>query len=129
VFDSLDYLYLPSRDVAADVAYFTEVLGARLVFAIDGMGTRVAMVELTDGPPRLLLAGHLEGDVPILVYRVADLDAASADLSGRGWAPGHDLEIPQGPVRSFVAPGGQRLAVYERTRPGVEASFEGRRDF
>jgi hypothetical protein len=26
-------------------------------------------------------------------------------------------------------PGGQRLAVYELTRPGVEASFEGRRDF
>jgi len=129
VFESLDYVYLPSRDVAADVTYFTDVLGARLVFAIDGMGTRVAMVELTDGPPRLLLAGHLEGDIPILVYRVGDLDAASADLAGRGWAPGHDLEIPQGPVRSFVAPGGQRLAVYERTRPGVEASFEGRRDF
>ena len=93
------------------------------------MGTLVAMVELTDTPPRLLLAGHLEGDAPVLVYRVADLRAATSELVARGWTAGHDLEIPQGPVTSFVAPGGHRLAIYERTRPGVEASFEGRRDF
>ena len=129
MFDQLDYVYMPSRDVAADLAFFTEVLGGRCVFAIDAMGTRVAMVELTEGPPRLLLAGHLEGETPILVYRVGDLDAASKDLRERGWKDGHGLEIPQGPVRSFVAPGGQRLAVSQLTRPGVEASFEGRREF
>ena len=44
MFESLDYVYMPSRDVAADMAYFTDVLGAHLVFAIDGMGARVAMV-------------------------------------------------------------------------------------
>ena len=93
------------------------------------MGTRVAMLELTDDPPRLLLAGHLGGDVPVLLYRVADLDAATAELKARGWSDGNALEIPQGPVRSFVAPGGQRIGIYERTRPQVEASFEGRRDF
>ena len=129
MFESLDYVYMPSRDVAADMAYFTDVLGARLIFAIDGMGARVAMLELTDGPPRLLLADHLEGDRPVLVYRVADLDAASDELRGRGWDEGHGLEIPQGPVRSFAGPGGHRLAIYERSRPGVEQSFEGRRDF
>ena len=129
MFDQLDYVYMPSRDVAADLGYFTEVLGGRCIFAIDSMGTRVAMVELTDGPPRLLLAGHLEGETPVLVYRVADLHAASKELRQRGWGDGHGLEIPQGPVRSFVAPGGQRLAIYQLTRPGVEASFEGRREF
>ena len=130
VFEGLDYVYMPSRDVAADAAYFTDILGGRLVFAIEGMGTRVAMVELTDAPPRILLADHLEGDRPILVYRVADLDAATAELEGRGWARGHTLEIPQGPVSSFIAPGGQRLAIYELSRPGVvESSFTGRRDF
>ncbi len=129
MFESLDYVYMPSRDVAADMAYFTDVLGAHLVFAIDGMGARVAMFELTEGPPRLLLADHLEGDRPVLVYRVADLDAASAELRARGWAEGHGLEIPQGPVRSFAGPGGHRLAIYERSRPGIEESFEGRRDF
>jgi hypothetical protein len=129
MFERLDYLYMPSRDVARDVAYFTDVLGGRLVFAIEGMGARVAMIDLTPDPPRLLLADHLEGDRPVLVYRVDDLEAARATLVGRGWDEGHGLEIPQGPVRSFSGPGGHRLAIYERTRPGVEASFEGRRDF
>jgi len=129
MFDQLDYVYMPSRDVADDLVYFTDVLGGRCIFAIDSMGTRVAMIELTDGPPRLLLAGHLEGATPILVYRVGDLDQASRDMRDRGWKNGHGLEIPQGPVRSFVAPGGQRLAIYQLTRPGVEASFAGRREF
>ncbi|HEY6570477.1 MAG TPA: VOC family protein [Candidatus Limnocylindrales bacterium] len=129
MFESLDYLYTPSRDVAADVRYFTDVLGARLVFAIEAMGTRVAMVELSDGPPRIVLAGHLDGERPVLVYRVADLDAAVAELEGRGWTPGHGLEIPQGPVRSFEGPGGHRLAIYELTRPGVIETFAGRREF
>ena len=128
-FESLDYLYTPSRDVAADVQYFVDVLGARLVFAIDAMGTRVAMVELADGPPSVVLNDHLEGDRPILVYRVPDLRAATADLAGRGWSAEHSLEIPQGPVTTFTAPGGQRLAVYELARPGVIETFAGRRDF
>ena len=129
MFDQLDYVYMPSADVAADVAYFTEVLGGRLVFAIDGMGTRVAMVALTEEPPRILLADHLEGDRPILVYRVPDLKAAMHELASRGWERGATLEIPQGPVCSFHGPGGHRLAIYERSRPGVEAGFSGRRDF
>lgn len=129
MFERLDYIYLPSRDVAADVGYFTDTLGGRLVFAIEAMDTRVAMVELTDGPPQIVLAGHLDGDRPILVYRVEDLDAATRELQARGAAQGHALEIPQGPVRSFIAPGGQRLAIYELTRPGVVETFAGRRDF
>ena len=129
MFERLAYIYMPSRDIAGDVAYFTDVLGGRLVFAIEAMGTRVAMVALTSEPPGILLAGHLHGDRPILVYRVGDLGAATRELKGRGWDEGRALEIPQGPVRSFAAPGGQRLAIYELTRPGVEAGFAGRRDF
>jgi hypothetical protein len=129
MFQRLEYIYMPSADVASDVKWFTDVLGGHLVFAIDSMGTRVAMVELTDAPPKILLAGHLEGDRPILVYRVDDLSTAVAELRRRGWSEGHGLEIPQGPVHSFSAPGGQRLAIFELTRPGVEASFVGRRDF
>lgn len=128
-FEQLDYLYMPSRDVAADAAYFSDVLGGRLVFAIEGMGTRVAMIELTREPPRILLADHVDGDRPILVYRVTSLPEAVADLETRGWKAEHSLEIPQGPVTTFSGPGGHRLAIYELTRPGVEAGFEGRRDF
>ncbi|HET9345732.1 MAG TPA: hypothetical protein VFO05_08520 [Candidatus Limnocylindrales bacterium] len=128
-FESLDYLYSPSRDVAADAAYLTDVLGGRLVFAIEGMGTRVAMVELTAGPPAIVLNDHLDGDRPVLVYRVVDVRAAAADLTKRGWKAGHSLEIPQGPVTTFTSPGGQRLAIYQLARPGVIEGFAGRRDF
>ena len=127
--EALDYLYTPSRDVAADARYFTDVLGCRLVFAIEAMGTRVAMIELTTQPPRIVLADHLEGEQPILVYRVASLTEAAAELEAKGWQPDRSLEIPQGPCRAFRTPGGQRLALYELSRPGVVASFEGRRDF
>ena len=105
------------------------MLGGRLVFAVEGMGTRVAMIELTAGPPRILLAGHLDGEAPVLVYRVPDLDAAVAELAQRGFDEGTSLEIPHGPVRSLRTPGGQRIALYELTRPEVEAHFEGRLDF
>jgi hypothetical protein len=127
--DQLDFIYTPSRDVAADMRYFTEVLGARLVFAIDAMGIKVAMVELGDESPRILLAGHLEGDRPVLVYRVTRLADAMAALESRGWASEGTLEIPQGPCCSFRTPGGHRIAIYELKRPEVVEHFAGRRDF
>jgi hypothetical protein len=128
-FEQLDFLYMPSRDVATDLQYLTEVVGGRVVFAIDAMGTRVAAVELTDGSPLVLLADHVEGERPILVYRVADLDTALAALESRGWARERTFEIPHGPCCSFRIPGGHRVALYQLTRPEVAAGFEGRRDF
>ena len=128
-FLSLDFVYMPSSDVAGDMAYFTEVLGGRLIFAVEGMGTRVAMVELTEAPPRVLLAGHLEGDQPVLVYRVDDLKVAMRELEGRGWQRESTFEIPHGPVCPFRTPGGHRLAIYQLVRPEVGEHFEGRRDF
>jgi hypothetical protein len=128
-FLGLDFVYMPSRDVAADMAYFTDVLGGRLVFAVEGMGTQVAMVELTEAPPRVLLAGHLEGDQPVLVYRVDDLETAMRELEERGWQRESSFEIPHGPVCPFRTPGGHRLAIYQLVRPEAGEHFEGRRDF
>jgi hypothetical protein len=127
--ERLDFIYMPSGDVAADMAYFTSVLGGRLVFAVEGMGTRVAMVELTEDPPRILLAGHLEGDQPVLVYRVDDLASAMRELQERGWEPEPTFEIPHGPVCSFRTSGGHRIAIYQLIRPEVGEHFAGRRDF
>jgi hypothetical protein len=127
--EQLDFVYMPSRDVAADMTYFTDVLGGRLVFAIDAMGIKVAMLELGEQSPRVLLAGHLQGERPILVYRVERFADAMADLESRGWAREGTFEIPQGPCCSFRTPGGHRLAIYELTRPDVVAHFAGRRDF
>jgi hypothetical protein len=128
-FEQLDFVYMPSSDVAADLTYFTQVLGGRLIFAVEGMGTRVAMIELSPEPPGILLADHLEGERPVLVYRVADLGRALNDLESRGWQRQRSFEIPHGPCCSFKAPGGQRIAVYQRARPDVAEHFAGRRDF
>ena len=128
-FQQLDFVYTPSTDVAADLGYFSEVLGGRVVFAVEAMGTRVAAVQFTEGPPLVLLADHVKGDRPILVYRVADLGAALVELVARGWVRQHSLEIPQGPCCSFRTPGGHRIALYQLTRPELASHFEGRRDF
>lgn len=128
-FTQLDFLYMPSRDVPADIAYFTDVLGGRLVFAVEGMGTRVAMIRLTDSPPSILLADHVEGEAPVLVYRVPKLGPALRQLESHGWERQRTFEIPHGPICSFRAPGGQRIALYELTRPDAEQHFTGRRDF
>lgn len=125
----LDYIYSPCTDVPTELRYLTETLGAKVIFAIDGMGARVAMLELGTAPPHLLLADHLEGERPVLVFRVDELDAAMSDLKGRGWRAGTRLEIPQGPICSFETPGGERLAIYQLTRPQVIESFSGRHDF
>ena len=127
--ERLDFVYMPSADVAADMQYFTSVLGGRLVFAVEGMGTRVAMIELTEDPPRILLAGHLEGDQAVLVYRVDDLAVAMRELEERGWEREPTFEIPHGPVSSFRTPGGHRIAIYQLVRPEVGEHFAGRRDF
>jgi hypothetical protein len=128
-FDQLDYLYTPSSDVAKDAKFFTEVLGGRLAFAVEGMGARVAMIELTGGPPHVLLTDHLESDRAIYIYRVKDLSKAVAALKKRGLKRENRLEIPIGPCSSFVLPGGQRVALYEASRPDVLKHFLGRTDF
>ena len=128
-FAQLDFLYCPIEDVAAEATFFTEVLGGELVFAIESGGTRVAAVRLTAGPPLVLLADHIEGERPILIYRVDDLPAALAELEARGWKRAGTLEIPHGPCCSFRTMGGHRVALYQLTRPEVAAHFEGRRDF
>jgi hypothetical protein len=129
MFDRLDFIYLPSRDVAADLKHFTDGLGAEVEFAIEAFRTRVAMVRLAPDPPPLLLAGHLEGDQPVLVYRVENLDRAIAELRNRNIEIGFDLEIPHGRGVEVTNPGPQRLTVYQRTRPEADERLAGRRDF
>jgi glyoxalase/bleomycin resistance protein/dioxygenase superfamily protein len=129
LFLQLDYLYTPSSDVAADAKLYTDVVGGRVAFAVEGMGARVAMIELTDGPPHVLLTDHLDGERPIYIYRVEDLRKAVAALKRRGLEDERRLEIPMGPCSSFTMPNGHRIALYEASRPEVLKHFLGRRDF
>ena len=129
LFENLDFVYLPSRDVAGELKHFTDSLGARLVFAIEALETRVAMLYLTETSPPLLLAGHLEGDQPVLVYRVPDLEQTIGELMRRGAQTGARFEIPHGPGVELVMLGPQRIALYQLTRPEASGRLTGRRDF
>lgn len=124
----LDFVYWPSRDASADLAHWTERLGAEPVFAIDRFETRVACVEPGTGP-MVLFAEHLEGDRPILLYRVEDLSGAAEELRSRGVEVGARFEFPYGEGAELRNPGPQRVAVYERSRPDRGDSLRGRRDF
>jgi hypothetical protein len=62
------------------------------------------------------------------VYRVDDYTASVDMLRAAGVAELHELELPHGPCASFRGPGGQRLAVYELTRPEAAHKFDGRVD-
>lgn len=129
MFERLEFIYMPSRDAAADVDHFTSRLGAELVFSIEAFGTRVAMLHMSPGSPPILLAEHLDGDQPVLVYRVEDLDASVAALEGRGVEISARFGIPHGPGAELVMPGPQRIALYEETRPEARERLAGRRDF
>ena len=95
----LDFIYMPSRDVERDLAFYTGVMDAEVVFAIEAFGPRVAQVGLTRGGPRLLLAEHLEGDAPVLRLRMGDLDTTMAGLERRGLRAESRFGIPPGHAR------------------------------
>ena len=120
---------MPSRDSAADVEHYTGRLGAEFVFAIERFGTRVAMVRADPYGPGLLFAEHLEGDQPILIFRVDDLGEAEAELRAGGVELESPFEMPYGHGVQLRVPGPQRLAIYEETRPERGASIAGRKDF
>lgn len=128
MYESLDFLYLPVADVDDALRRYVDVFGAELGWKVRAMGTTVACVRLTGAGPDLLLTEHLEGSVPILIYRVADYAEAVEALRAGGVTDLRELEIPHGPCASFQMTGGQRFAVYQLVRPEAAAHFEGRID-
>ena len=128
MFESLDFLYVPTEDVDAAARRYVDELGAELVWKVRGMGTVVVCLRVSQAGPAILLSGHLEGATPILVYRVADYADSIARLRSAGVNDMRELELPQGPCASFGLPDGQRVAIYELTRPFVLESFAGRLD-
>ena len=118
--DEAGYLAgFPMTEAQRDAFRQVLLLAARALEAA-GQSPRVSALF-----PAVLLSGHLEGEVPILVYRVADYRATVAGLRARGLTALHEIEIPHGPLASFEAAGGQRLAVYELTRPEAAGKFDG----
>jgi predicted enzyme related to lactoylglutathione lyase len=128
-FQSLDYLYVPAPDFERAVRFYTAALGGELRWRIHDAGTRVGAVRVAPTGPLVLIASHLEAGQAIFIYRVASLDEVRRRLEREGFSiESSTIEIPPGPCLVFRDPAGQRLAAYERLRPGVERSFEGRFD-
>jgi hypothetical protein len=128
VFESLDFVYVPTDDVDTSAKRYVEELGAELVWKVRGMETVVARLRISEDGPAILLSGHLEGEAPILIYRVASYRDTIDALRAAGASDLREVEIPHGPCASFRAPGGQRFAVYELARPNADEFFAGRMD-
>ena len=127
-FESLDYVYVPAPDFEAAVRFYIVTLGGELRWRIRDGNTWVSAVRLARDGPLVLLANHLEPGHTVLIYRVSSLTDVQRRLAESGWELGVPFDIPQGPCVIVRDPGGQRLAIYERVRPGVDQHFEGRFD-
>jgi hypothetical protein len=122
MFDSLDFIYVPTRDVHAAAAHHLGALGAEPLWTVRAMETTVAALRVSRTGPHILLSGHLEGDRPVLVYRVADYQQTVHSPRDRGLTDIRELEIPHGPCAAFGLEGGQRYAVYE-LRPSATSRY------
>ena len=130
VFERLDYVYMPSLDPAADVAYFEGV-------PVRGRSPR-SRAWAPESPWSSSRRTRRGSCWPAISRASSPCSCTAWPISMPRWgscAPAAGVgdtpwKTPQGPVHTFAAPGGQRIALYELTRPGViESSFEGRRDF
>lgn len=114
----LEYLYVASADVEKDLAYYRDVLGARVVWDFREFGTRVAAVELGARPPLYILAGHRTPPNIMPIFAVEDLEKAERTLRKHGWEPeGPSVEVPDGPCYLFKDPSGNELAIMGFVRP------------
>ena len=94
---------LPARDIEASVRYDTDQLRGQLVWKIQAFNAWVAAVRLSPTGPLVMLADHLDGDTPLLVYRVEQLETSAAALRLRGWVSENGpFEIPNGPCYTFA---------------------------
>jgi len=126
----LKYLYIGSSDVGRDVAWYRDTLGARIAWDFEAFGTRVAAVEVAEGP-LVLLAGHREAGTVLPCWAVDDLEAAVGTLRARGWKPDEGpFGLPDGDAYLFHDPSGNGLVVFGNERPDAlvaryEAGEEG----
>jgi hypothetical protein len=118
-FKRLVYVYIGTSSFDADLDFYGNRLGAKLLWNKRAFGARVAAFDLC-GEPYLLIADHVKAPSKRLIYEVEDLDEASRLLKGRGWRPdGDSFEIPDGPCINFKDESGNGYAILEMRRPHV----------
>lgn len=128
MFKSLDFLYVPAPDIESSVQYYTMVLGGELLWKIHAYGVWVACIRLSDSPPYVLLADHIDRKDVMLIYQVDNLENAIAGLKAKGWKEEKRIEIPPGPCCTFRDPADNALVIYQNLRPFVMDEFKGKID-
>lgn len=128
LFESLDFIYIPAPNIEETIKYYTEILGAKLLWKIHAYGVWVACIKISEDEPFILLADHIERKNVILIFRVQDLEKTVSELCSSGWKKDKDLEIPNGPCYTFHDPAGNMIALYENRRPYIMKEFNGRID-
>ncbi len=118
-FGKIEYLYVGTSDFERDLAYYTNVLGAKVIWNRLAFGAKVASLRLCKGP-QYLLADHRPAPSCLPLFEVPDLKATSKLLRSRGWkSEGRSFEIPPGPCILFKDLSGNELALFENVRPNV----------
>ena len=117
-FGILKYLYVGVGDFEKALAYYRDVLGARVVWNFHEFGAHVAAVEVSGTPPLTLLADHRPAPSTLPLYIVEDLKATVKDLKKRGWTKKEGpFGIPDGDCYTFMDPSGNEIGFFENTRP------------
>ena len=119
LFKRLIYVYIGTSDYEKDYNFYSEVLGARLLWKFKNFGARVAGFNLC-GEPYLIIADHVHAPGKRLIYEVENLEDTFRILKSQGWKPdGEKFEVPDGPCYNFTDVSGNEYAILQMTRPHI----------
>ena len=120
------YLYIGSTDVAADLAFWNEALGADLVWRFHAFGADVAALRLRPaggegeggGEPLVLLADHRPVPSCLPIFAVESVATMTTWLRETGWGPSATrVEVPDGPCLVVTDRSGNEVGLLEQQRP------------
>lgn len=110
---AVHHVSINTRDVAAAVAFYTEVLGGTVRDDRPDFGIGGAWIDLGTSQVHLIDADQPPSMGQHFAIRVADLAAAVAELRGRGLVVGDPTPVGPG-LQTFVAdPTGNTVELYE----------------
>src|SRR5436190_19759109 len=100
----LGYLYVGTADFKRDLEYYTQVLGATVLWNYNEFGANVAGLGLPEGP-QYLLADIRSAPSLLPLFDVNDPKAAANDVRASASIPERrSVTIPTGPCGSFKSP-------------------------